>query len=194
MRPGIWNFKEYFGLILLFIFLGCDRKEGDVRAEILPEGPVVIDAEYKYKSDLDPDEMITVSPPWFSFVLKAKNFNREKTVSIVGLSLKIKGLKNGARTEAKAEFTGLGNSDGEPLFDTNCSGSVGVGDEIGRLFELPPGAGCISNLTLYAGSLPEDDDFKYDVEATFIGWYNRLDSGVLIPDERLEIKSTFTTR
>jgi hypothetical protein len=194
MKQGIWRLKKVMSICTLFIFASCDKKEGDVRAEILPEGPVVIDAKYEYNSPLD-GETITVSPPWFSFALKAKNYNRDKRVSIISVTLQIRGTKNGAPTEAKAGFTGIGFSNGDPFYDTNCDGSVnGAGDKVGSLFELDPGVGCVSNVTLYAGSLPEDDDFKFDVEATFVGWYNRFDSGAFVPDERLEIKSAFSTR
>ena len=194
MKQGIWRLKKVMSICTLFVFASCDKKEGDVRAEILPEGPVVIDAKYEYQSPLDPEEKVTVSPPWFSFVLKAKNYNRDKRASIIAVTLKIKGTKNGAPTEAKAEFTGTSDSDEISFFDTNCDGSKNTNDKIGSLFELDPGVGCVSNVTLYAGSLPEDDDFKYNVEATFVGWYNRFDSGAFVPDERLEIKSAFSTR
>lgn len=181
---------------LLLVLLSCEQKQGDVQAEVVPEGPVVIDATYEYISAID-GEKTTVEPPWFSLKLKAKNNNREKTISIVAVKLKVKGLKNGTATEGTVDFTGIGDANDQPVFDTNCNGTTAptdTTDKLGFLFELIPGQGCISNLTLYAGDLPEDDDFKYDIEATFIGWYNKFDSGQLVPDERLEVVWTFSTR
>lgn len=184
--------------------LSCDTKELDVIAEVRPESPVAINADYKFISPITFEE-VTITKPWFSFRVRVKN-NSERKITITAITLKIEGLKAGSVTNAEVGFTGEGVDATTPLFDTNCDGSVVTGnpatnpnaDIVGVIFQITRGVGCQSNVLFYAGSLPEDDDFQYTVTATFVGWYNKSETEggrtYDVPAERLEITQQFSTQ
>lgn len=179
--------------LTLFSIVSCDQPESDVKVELIPEGPVVIDADYEFISALT-GEKETVTKPWFSFKMKIKNSSK-KTITVTALLLEVLGVSKSGPTTATVDFTGEGDSNGLPVLDTDCDGSVSnLTDKVGVLFEVAPGVGCISRVTWYAGSLPEDSDFQYTVRGKFIGWYNKVENGEFVPEERLEVNTTISTR
>ncbi len=185
--------KKLLVILLTISFISCEQKESEVLVELLPQSPVVIDADYKYISALTLEEE-TVSKPWFSIRIKVKN-NSKKIITIAALTLEILGVDKGSPTVGDSEIVGEGDANNNPIIDTNCDNNVDPStDVLGVLYEIGPGVGCVSNIIWYIGSLPKDDDFIYTVRGRFVGWYNAIDSGYLVPDERLEVNTMITTR
>lgn len=155
------------------LVLSCGQKNELVKVEIVPDSPVVINADYIIP-DPNPgnsiDEEETVAGPWFRFRIKVTNTS-DTPVTIVSIVLKMTGYKNGIPVT------------GDSRFADEESGT-------GILAEVAAGATFEPQIYFYAHSLPEVDNFRYDVSATIEGWKGTA----ALPTERLRQPFRFNTQ
>ena len=175
-------------MILFFVFSfliqGCDKNtdESKVSFKIIPSRPKVIDAAYNI-GDLE------LERPWFLFRFNGKN-DSNKTLTISRFDLLVTG-STGTGTERAEEQKAYRSED--------------VGDGTyheGRdwLHIVDPGQSFEETAILAVAGLPEDSDFVYEAELTFIGWFNKeddpntsIDESVL-PHENFEKEVRFRTK
>ena len=170
--------------VLSFLIQGCDKNtdESKVSFKIIPSRPKVIDAPYNI-GDLE------LGRPWFLFRFSGKN-DSDKTLTISRFDLLVTG-STGTGAEKATEQKHYRSED------------IGDGNyHEGRdwLHIVDPGQSFEETAVLAVAGLPEDSDFVYEAELTFIGWFNQEDDPntdideAVLPQDNFEKEVRFRTK
>jgi hypothetical protein len=154
------------------MFLGLNvsaaGKSDDVLVSFTPASPIVIDSDLRIDdyTTSDPTDTIDIAGPWFRAELEAKN-NSNTTVTIVGFVADII-APDGQTTHYKSN----------------------LGSDQFYITVLLPGEQYDSDFGWYINNLPTNKSFRYNVNATVIGWFGTPNA----PQERFERKISFVTQ
>jgi len=185
-------------LVLVFIFLTTvqcaeDPLNKNVEFDILPNNPIVIDADYTYTRQIgDETKEITVKGPWFLFSYTIKN-NSDRVVTLASIRYTVEAIsKTGNTIVSKGGSLDPGELEGDPtptvLARVPPGGTYGIDD------------GERTSARWIIHTLPEKDTVRslaFKVKFEAIGWFEEEGSSsdrIGIPSKTMKKQLQITTQ
>lgn len=176
-------------LILLFFsmttIMSCGEEGDSAKVDItlIPETPLVVNSEFVIiRADGEPK---TISGPWFSFRYSIANGSTSPLV-VVSFDMEVTATNDG--TTSKKTYT--------PDFGDYSSSRTRI-----TTTAIDPGDTFDESVDWYADSLPKQENFRYRVKITFVGYFEQEDDTSTDdidestqPSGRFERTYTFSTR
>lgn len=180
---------------------GKDAKSKDVSLDMIPDDPVVINADLVYGP---PDAEITITAPWFQMGWRLVN-GSDSTLVLTTYKIESSGTKNGAIVSSESTLDPTltcADEDGDDAPNSrNYLAIIGPGltyrglnpTDLTPVLELCDPTDVSSTVAerWYVDSLPEVDGFSYFVEVEAIGFFVNDDGDAI---ERLVSSSSMFTK
>jgi hypothetical protein len=170
-RIKIINSNKLICLFLVSILaISCSKKDKDVKLEIIPERPVVIDSPLTYVDPITGAKKV-YNPPWYTFTVKITNGSSQKITYVTLKATVTTGDDNDFKT-TEYKF--------DPGSNNGTSWYYGVVNP-GETYKT---SGWI------IGDLPKSDSFSYGVSLEATGWYGDYNA----PEKRLSLTTFHSTQ
>jgi hypothetical protein len=164
---------------------GCTPKKSDsVSVTMIPDDPVVIDADYNVPDDpltTSVDESETIAGPWYKFQVRVTNKSGDP-VTVVAMSVSVSSTKSGARISGVHEYASEDDDFSYLSVIPDKAENQILGDDLI--------AGTDKGWTFFNSSMPAADGHRYTGTLTLIGWFGDADD----PQERFEKTINFSTQ